>query len=259
MLHPLGRSLPRLVMLAVLVAGCATEQALGDGVVRDSAGVRLVEAGGGDRFLDWKVERLYTLPLADSGVDAQPFEVAADAKRGRVYVLDSAERRLLVFDRDGALEAVRGRGGRGPAELSIPAAVHVDTAGVAVVLDAGESRVARWSAEGEWLGTRPFTESYWGPGFAVVAGGLAFVRSVPDPGDPLRMGQELIRTGDGGTQRVASLDQSLTMLDLPCIRMPVPRLLTPSLQWTSRGDELLVVGWPDYRIDVYGEPGLVPA
>ena len=75
-----------------------------------------------------------------------PFGLVADGK-GRVYVLDSGNRRIQVFDQDGDFVRTLGQDGQGPAELKMPN--HIAIAGDrVVVVDLGNRRLSSWDLSG---------------------------------------------------------------------------------------------------------------
>ncbi len=84
------------------------------------------------------------------GVDAQD----------RLYVADSCNHRIQVFDADGRFLRAFGQAGSGPGELSYPYDVCVDGAGRVVVCEFGNSRLQVFDAGGRSL------EIIGGPGAA---------------------------------------------------------------------------------------------
>lgn len=73
--------------------------------------------------------------------------IAVDAQ-DRVYVADSCNHRIQVFDREGKFLREFGRPGAGPGELSYPYDVGVDAAGRVYVCEFGNSRVQVFDAAG---------------------------------------------------------------------------------------------------------------
>jgi len=78
-------------------------------------------------------------------------DVAVDAN-GNIYVLESGNKRVQVFDQRGRYLRTIGSEGQGPGELQEPHGIIV--AGDAVVVpDLSNRRVNRWSLDGEYIGT----------------------------------------------------------------------------------------------------------
>jgi sugar lactone lactonase YvrE len=78
----------------------------------------------------------------------------------RLYVADSCNHRVQVFNPDGTFLRQFGRAGAAPGELSYPYDVRVDAAGHVFVCEFGNSRIQVFDAEGRSL------EIIGGPGFA---------------------------------------------------------------------------------------------
>ena len=76
----------------------------------------------------------------------QPSGLAVDSE-GRVYVLDSGNHRVQVFDQSGSFVRTMGRRGEGPGELSRPS--HIAIAGERVVVaDRGNGKLSFWDLSG---------------------------------------------------------------------------------------------------------------
>ena len=80
----------------------------------------------------------------------RPEGVAVDAQ-DRVYVADSCNHRIQVFDREGKFLRAFGRPGSGLGELSYPYDVCVDAAGRVYVCEFGNSRIQVFDAAGASL------------------------------------------------------------------------------------------------------------
>jgi DNA-binding beta-propeller fold protein YncE len=72
---------------------------------------------------------------------------------GDVYVADSCNHRIQVFDREGTLQRVLGRQGREPGELDYPYDVALNVDGDVFVVEYGNNRVQRLAPTGEPKGT----------------------------------------------------------------------------------------------------------
>src|SRR5208282_4026688 len=78
----------------------------------------------------------------------------------RIYVADSCNHRVQVFNRDGAFLRRYGKAGAGPGEFSYPNDVQVDATGLQFVCEFGNSRIQILDAQ-----DRP-VEILGGPGGA---------------------------------------------------------------------------------------------
>jgi hypothetical protein len=107
-----------------------------------------------------RIEALARIGSAD-GRDASTLGVVADVgtdSRGRVLVLDVAERRLAVFSPQGTLIQSLGRVGSGPGEFQVPVALAVDMRDRVYVLDPARGGLLVFDAAGErlrWTGDLP--------------------------------------------------------------------------------------------------------
>ena len=78
-----------------------------------------------------------------------------------VYVTDTGNKRVLVFDRDGQPLRQWGGAGTGPGNLDEPVGIAVDEAGVVYVADTNNGRIAVFNAEGQPVAQWPVMG--WGP------------------------------------------------------------------------------------------------
>ena len=85
-----------------------------------------------------------------------PRGVTTDAA-GNLYVADSLNHRIVVFDQDGALLRTVGSQGSGDGQLFEPSGVAVDAAGNLYVADTWNARIAKFAPDGTWIAS-------WGSG-----------------------------------------------------------------------------------------------
>jgi hypothetical protein len=149
-------ALGTLALPALALSGCGAEP--GDdpatAILRDSAGIRVVEASPRDTVVartlhldpDWTPGRGMEFGyLAD-------LDVTAD---GRTVLLDAQAARVTVLDPEGRLQAAFGRPGSGPGELAprgLSRVVVLDSA--VLVPDPAQGRVTEFSLSGEVRGAR---------------------------------------------------------------------------------------------------------
>jgi DNA-binding beta-propeller fold protein YncE len=86
----------------------------------------------------------------DPGTFALPECVAVDAD-GNVYVTDTFNDRVEIFDADGAFISTFGRNGDGPADFERPKSIAVDRDGHIWVVDAGQNMVKVFNQQGRLL------------------------------------------------------------------------------------------------------------
>ena len=234
-----------------LLVACAGGNDVARGVVTDSAGVRIVTGPADDIPLPWRLAHQHTVTLPDSGVTPAPWMIASDATTGHAFIIDRAASRIHVADTAGAIVTSWGRSGRGPHEMASPVAIDVASDGSVVVVDALRQLLIRWTAEGEPIDEIALPVPYWGPGFATLDNATVLIRSVPDPEEPLQLGQELVHARADTVQVLASLPQNMTLAELPCMRRPIPKAFAASILWTASDSRIYNIVWPHYRIDVH--------
>lgn len=126
------------IMSAMLVTACGAESSTGNTYPRFEPLARIGSTEGRDAS---------TLGLvADVGTDS----------RGRVLVLDVAEKRLAVFSPQGTLIESLGREGSGPGEFRVPVALTVDARDRVYVLDLARGGLLVFDASAEQV--RPLND-----------------------------------------------------------------------------------------------------
>jgi len=88
--------------------------------------------------------------LTDPGTFSLPTNVAVD-KDGNVYVTDTLNNRVEIFDADGKFISTFGKNGDGPGYLARPKGIAVDGDGHIWVMDAVQQRVQVFNREGQLL------------------------------------------------------------------------------------------------------------
>ncbi len=88
--------------------------------------------------------------LTDPGDFALPTNVAVD-KEGNVYVTDTMNNRVEIFDADGKFVSAFGRSGDGPGHFARPKGIAIDRDGHIWVVDGVQQRVQVFDTEGRLL------------------------------------------------------------------------------------------------------------
>lgn len=124
-------------------------------VVRDSAGIEIVESGAPalSGSMAWSIEPSPVLEIGSVDGDAPyVFTRVWDATRlpdGRIVVVDETALEVRTFDADGRHVTTFGRPGDGPAEFFAPPYVAATPEGVLTVWDGGHMRLSTFTPEGE--------------------------------------------------------------------------------------------------------------
>ena len=152
----------RLFLLPVLalLAACGASGSGGDVVVRDSAGIRIVEnpAPGGRVAFELEPEPVLSIGSLD-GAPEYTFQGVRDAALlpdGRIVVADGAE--LRFYDEGGRHLRTAGGEGEGPGEFSFLNAV-VPCGGEIVAGDMRQQRLSVFDIEGTFLRTEALPSS----------------------------------------------------------------------------------------------------
>ncbi len=106
---------------------------------------------------------------------AEPRGVAADGS-GNIYVADSKNSRIDVFDPNGAFLRAVGTPGSGDGQLKEPSGVAVGPDGEIFVADTWNHRIARFGPGGDWRGAWTDPEKgFFGPRSLVLSRGSLYV------------------------------------------------------------------------------------
>jgi len=166
-------------------------------------------------------------------------------EEGRVYVLDSKESNIRVFDSSGHFIKLIGRKGDGPGEFASPLCLSIDRTHHELVVSQNSRRVSFFDLEGRYLRT--------------INTGVHYIpQAEVDPAGHI-IGLE----ADFGSQQawyaLEKFDQALNLLAV-LIKMPVPEAVFkgdasgPAPYWASDGHDNILFGFPDkYEISIFDE------
>jgi hypothetical protein len=80
----------------------------------------------------------------------RPSDIAVDAARSLLYVVDLGNHRVVVFDLDGRFVRIIGKEGQGPGEFSRPSGAFVSPESRLFVADYGNNRIQIFDGEGKF-------------------------------------------------------------------------------------------------------------
>jgi hypothetical protein len=80
-----------------------------------------------------------------------PSDIEVDLSRSLIYIADSGNDRVLVFDFDGKLQKIIGRKGQGPGEFSNPTGLDVLEDGTLAVADSNNNRIQLFDKSWEFV------------------------------------------------------------------------------------------------------------
>jgi DNA-binding beta-propeller fold protein YncE len=87
--------------------------------------------------------------IAPAGVD-QPSDIAV-GPRGRIYLVDGVNNRIVVTDANGKLQFTFGRTGSGAGELQHPMGIDISKKGQVFIADTGNHRIQVFNLQGVFL------------------------------------------------------------------------------------------------------------
>lgn len=249
-----------IAFLALGAAACgAAPQATTVEVERtDSAGVEIVWNRGADLPLDWSFEPQFRIGGEDEGPESffglwsGSIRVGAE---GNLYIFDTGNTRVVVFDSVGNHLRILGRQGGGPGEIQrASGGFAVEPDGTVNVFDFGKLGLVRFDAEGRPLDVRRVEAFPYGGRFEIVDGSILLQLS------------EFDATRDASDDLLALISESGDSTILARFSSPPMRPVTfscgvsisgmaqvfaPTLVWAARAERLAINAGAAYVVDLY--------
>lgn len=184
------------------------------------------------------------------GGEEHPFSrisgIAVDREE-RIYVLDYAEARVKVFDRNGHYLRAIGKKGQGPGEMASPFSISITPEEAVMIQDLNNHRIMFFSLDGNFI--KSVSTAEW-----IMVGSktdsLGNIVALISNARPDKQVLELMK-----------FDKELKPLityrtiSLPN-REPVYNPFSPQLSWTITINDYLICGYPEnYELEVYDPEG----
>jgi sugar lactone lactonase YvrE len=209
------------------------------GVAADGSGLRAVadSVNGRIQFLapDGSIASAWGSPAPGPTILPRPVAVAFDGG-GNAFVLDQRRARIVVFSRETGLPArTIASQGSGPGQLLDPSALTIDVTGTISVADTGNRRIARFAADGTYLGAITGT------------GPIRGIAVTPD-------GSRIYSSGD--RNRIAVHDPAGALLDwFGGTGSKLGKLNTPAQITLDGAGNLWVADRGNHRVQQFGPDG----
>jgi hypothetical protein len=211
-----GRGTPTVALVTMVtgavmaLAGCGAGEPAGAAVVRDSAGIRIVE-NAAPAWAAGEAWRLSATPEVEIGVlDGEPayqFHGLHEILRlddGRIVVLDGGSSEIRSFDAEGRHLWTAGGRGEGPGEFRTPGALVRFRADSLAVWDGSAWRGTVYTADGEFARTytltgdeerfdRPYTRGVFADGSVFAQAALPSHRRLAERSGPRWYEDVLVR------------------------------------------------------------------
>lgn len=98
------------------------------------------------------IETIWSISsFRDDDFFLKPSDIEVDLERALIYIADSGNHRVLVFDFQGKLLKIIGRKGQGPGEFSRPTGLHILEDGGLAVADFRNRRIQIFGKDGEFV------------------------------------------------------------------------------------------------------------
>jgi hypothetical protein len=152
-------------MLVVATACVSESSSTGDVVVRDSAGITLVESSArlSHGAASWSIDSVpdITIGVAEGEPAHQLYRIAGVAalRDGRILVVNAGTQELRFFDAGGAFLHGTGRNGDGPGEFRFPLLIPAPGQDTLRIFDRA-GRVSLFTDEGQFLRSHPLPLGY---------------------------------------------------------------------------------------------------
>lgn len=241
-------------VLAWLLTGCGADRPPRVVVERvDSAGVEIVWNRGADVPLDWRFTRVLTLGGEEQGeasfYRASRTSVGVDGA-GNLYVLDTENPRVVVFDRAGAHLRTMGRQGGGPGEFLRARNMSVALDGTVSVYDMGKRAVVRFAPSGEVLEEQRLEIPYQGPLLVFTEQRVVFHTLKPQPGGVgIVEGVAEWRQGEvAELYRHEGVSWNQVEFQRCGVRWPAAPIFAPTLVWDAAGPYFVASGGSAYAV-----------
>ena len=249
-------------------------------IARPAHAQQVVGLGDRDVPLDGRAQDVFRVGENELREEEQFARITATAfdDADNLYVLDSQNNRVTVFDASGKFVRIIGRKGQGPGELGFPLGLAVTTDRHVVVMDLGNRAFVIYGPDGRHVRNIPLDRELGIGGRFLMPhpqGGVVFALN---PGLSMRNGTPEMDTTGIKVYRLASLAEGATPTLLARVPEPkvetkvegspaggtmlvmrqAPPAFTPQLSLALTADGSLVMSnTADYRLDVLAPNGQI--
>ena len=232
---------PLLLLPSLLAASCLATQSPQPPEPVGDRPARVLEGWAADKLLGWRVAQLFVLGGARDAstipVNLHAKDIAVDLQN-RVFLLDRAARRVLIYAASGEYSGFLGRAGRGRGELASPSGIAVSEAGDLWVWDSDKRSLVGFGPSGTMLPERPIASVGTALSFRFLRGDTLLIFEA-------RQDTLVLSEHAGGSRKPISsfVRDSVRMLNSSACRfsdIPLRPLFSATLLWDSRADTVAI-------------------
>ena len=239
---------------------------------------QVVPLGDRDVLLEGRLEDVFRVGEDEAREEEQFARIAATAfdDADNLYVLDSQNNRVTVFDASGRFVRIVGRKGEGPGELGFPLGLAVTHDRHIVVMDLGNRAFVIYGPDGTHVRNIPLDRELGIGGRFLMPHPKGGVMFALNPGMSIRNGTPQMDTTGVRVYWLQSFAEGskptlVTTVPQPKVETRVegspasgtmmvmrqaPPAFTPQLNLALTADGSLVINnWPEYRLDVLAPNG----
>ena len=146
----------------IMLLTCKQQKAEWEGTIEEVDGVMVVKNPKEPPFGEEPLSLAEELSIGEAeGRKEYMFSRVSDVEAddtGRIFVSDSKEANVKVFDQNGDYIRTIGRKGQGPGELQMPNDIYIDTKGRLYISDVWNERLSVFNRQGDFVGSSNFEE-----------------------------------------------------------------------------------------------------
>jgi hypothetical protein len=239
-----------LTSILILSVSCIEQKSKWQGTIEELDGVTLIKNPKEPIYKEdiFSLEEELLIGEAESKDEymfSQVIDVDVDYE-GRIYILDSREAHIVVFDKKGKYLATIGRKGQGPGEMQKPQSIQITPQKEIMVNDMGARKLLFFNFEGKFVkGVSTAKMTYFNN--PVIDSKNNIIANITVPG--MKMQTELKKFDP-------ELEPIFTIDNIELFKLPVMKAFFPQFFWQLGEDDSLIWGISSkYELQVMNSEG----